>query len=259
MKTQLVLAFAIVGVAGAHAQILFTGPNITESFDTLSNSGTSNPWSDNSTILGWYATKVVNPPITVYRADNGTSNAGALYSFGTTGTSERALGSISSGTPGAISYGARIANNSSGTVQAFTLQYNGEQWRDGGAAVPNAQKLTFEYSLDATSLTTGTWNVVTNLNFTSPVFTNTGTGAIVDGNTTGRVAINTGALSTTLVSNWNVGTDIWIRWTDINDTGNDHGLGIDDIVFSATPVPEPATMVALVMGVGALVARRKRS
>src|SRR4051794_479703 len=91
----------------AAAQIVVTDVTTayTQNFDSLNNTGTTNAWADNSTIAGWYATKAVTPPVTVYRADNGTSNAGALYSFGATGSTERALGTISSGTPGNLAYG----------------------------------------------------------------------------------------------------------------------------------------------------------
>lgn len=153
-------------------------------------------------------------------------------------------------------YGARITNNAGGMVQAVTISYNGEQWRNGGNT--NAHKLVFEYSLNASSINDGaaTWVTDTNLDFTGPV---TGAAAAaVDGNTTGRVAVNSSSLQTVLSGNWNVGTDLWIRWTDVNDTGNDHGLGIDDFRFSATPVPEPVSLVAMALGVSSVAMRRRK-
>ncbi|MBS1724115.1 MAG: PEP-CTERM sorting domain-containing protein [Armatimonadetes bacterium] len=256
MKRTLILAlFAAVG-AGAQAQVInFTGALLQENFDSLSNTGTANSWANGSTINGWYAANV-SGNITTYRADNGSGTTGALYSFGSTGSTERALGSISSGTPQTIVYGARIQNNSAGAVTDFTLSYNGEQWRNGGNTA--VQKLTFEYSLNATAINDGaaTWTAVTNLDFNSPV---TGsTAAAVDGNVAGRVPINTALLPTVLSSNWNLGSDLWIRWTDINDAGSDHGLGIDDMQFTATVVPEPATLVALGAGLAAFARRRRR-
>src|SRR6185503_19264799 len=53
----------------------FSSP-LTENFDTLASVGTAIAWTDNVTIPGWYAT-----PVT-YNSGTGSSNAGALYSFG---------------------------------------------------------------------------------------------------------------------------------------------------------------------------------
>ena len=67
---------------------------LTENFDTLASTGTGIAWTDNSTIPGWYSTR------TTYNSGTGSSNAGALYSFGVAGTNavtDRALGSVASG------------------------------------------------------------------------------------------------------------------------------------------------------------------
>src|SRR4030095_15196591 len=34
------------------------------------------------------------------------------------------------------------------------------------------------------------------------------------------------------------GQEIWIRWEDVNDAGNDHGLAIDDLSITAIAPPE---------------------
>jgi hypothetical protein len=146
--------------------------------------------------------------------------------------------------------GARITNNTGVILTSFTLEYNGEQWRDGGAQV--AQLLDFDYSLNATSIQDGaaTFTDVNALDFASPVF-NVASGP-VDGNSTGRVAIG----PVTVNLNWLPGTDLWIRWRDLNNSGNDHGLAIDDLKFSA--LPEPGSLVLLLSALLALVAYRRR-
>jgi hypothetical protein len=73
------------------------GVPLTETFDTLASAGTSNVWTDNSTIPGWWSTR------TTYNSGTGSSNTGALYSFGVAGTNpvtDRALGSVASGGTG---------------------------------------------------------------------------------------------------------------------------------------------------------------
>src|SRR5262245_11065735 len=81
------------------------GVPLTETFDTLAASGTSIMWTDNSTLPGWYSSR------TTYNSGTGSSNAGALYSFGVAGTNpatDRALGSVASGTTTTVYWAVRL-------------------------------------------------------------------------------------------------------------------------------------------------------
>src|SRR5205085_3350091 len=126
---------------------------ITQTFDTLATTGTANAWADDTTLPGWYSqfTAVTTNP-TTYRADTGTSNTGAIYSYGVAGTNavtERAFGSVASGTPGDIYNAFKLTNNTGQTITSLTVSYTGEQWRQGGCTptpcTPAAQKLDFQY------------------------------------------------------------------------------------------------------------------
>ena len=80
-----------------NGSITALGTPLTENFDTLASSGTSFTWTDNSTIPGWYTSR------TSYTVGTGSSNTGALYSFGVAGVNpltDRALGSVGSGSTG---------------------------------------------------------------------------------------------------------------------------------------------------------------
>jgi hypothetical protein len=79
----------------------------------------------------------------LYFAGAGSSTSGALYSFGASGSAERALGSVASGTPGNFAYGVRFTNDTALTATNITISYTGEQWRNGGNT--SAQKLAFSY------------------------------------------------------------------------------------------------------------------
>jgi DNA/RNA endonuclease G (NUC1)/fibronectin type 3 domain-containing protein len=219
------------------AQVSLTalGTPVTQNFDTLATSGTSNAWTDNTTLPGWYAqfTAVTTNP-TVYIADTGTSTTGGIHSYGVAGVNaltERAFGSVGSGTPGTIYYGVRLLNNSGTAITSFNISYNGEQWRNGGNTT--AQKLDFQYQIanattitDANTPTTG-WVDYDPLDFTGPQAL--ATAAALDGN----AAANRTSLSSTLTVTVNAGQEIWLRWKDVDDTGSDHGLAIDDL--SVTP------------------------
>ena len=106
----------------------------TQNFDSLPTSGTSNVWSNDVTLAGWWAEQSSGGATAIIRAGSGSSNTGALYSFGTGTAAERALGSTSSGTPGTITFGVQLQNSTTSgqNLTLGDLQFTGEQWRNGG-------------------------------------------------------------------------------------------------------------------------------
>src|SRR5215475_2106858 len=161
------------------------GVPLTENFDALASSGTGIAWTDNSTIPGWYSSRAT------YNSGTGSSNAGALYSFGVAVTNpdtDRALGSVASGSTGTVFQAAKLTNNTGGTITSLDISYVGEQWRNGGNTA--AHTLTFQYQVADAGVITGAnapasgWTTFSPLSFTGPV---TGaTAAALDGNATGN-------------------------------------------------------------------------
>lgn len=204
-----------------------------QNFDSLLSTGTNNAWTDDNTIPGWYSNR------TLYIASTGTNNAGALYSFGSASLpTNRALGSVASNGTETIFYGVRLLNNTSNTITSLNIQYIGEQWRDGGNTTP--QKLDFSYQVGATSLTGGNWIDFDALDFTGPIVSASAsaTAAALDGNSSAnRVSLASNLSNLSLAPN----QEIWLRWVDVNDTGNDHGLAIDDFSVTATGTPPTNT------------------
>ena len=91
-----------------------------------------------------------------------------------------ALGGLRSGSLVPV-FGACFSNGTGGALSSFDVAYTGEQWRLGTAA--RSDRIDFQYSLDATSLTTGSWVDVNTLDFTTP---NTATTGAKDGNAVGN-------------------------------------------------------------------------
>lgn len=267
-----IFALMMIGVAGvASAQVNFVS-TYSQNFDALVNAGTANAWTDNTTITGWYMRRMddVNGELAdQYNAGDGTSNAGAVYSFGAAGSTERALGSVGSGSVEHSVYGVRLKNTSGAAINSITVAYTGEEWRDGGNTTPVSQALAFSYSLNSTTvgadLQTGpgaagysadtNFTRVNSLDFNGPVFGATATA--LDGNLAANQVAITGTI--TFATPWANGADLWIRWVDVNDAGNDLGLGIDNLTVTANTVPEPASMAALGLGALALIRRRRNS
>lgn len=194
------------------------GTAYTQDFNSLATSGTDNVISIN----GWDLTESGGGARDneQYAADNGGSNTGDTYSYGS--DSDRALGGLQSGTL-IPTFGASFTNNTGGTIESLTISYRGEHWRRG--ATGRTDQIDFQYSLNAASLTTGTYTDVNELDFVSA--TGTSTGAL-DGNTVGEDKSHT--ITGLSIAN---GASFWIRWTDANASGADDGLAVDN--FSLTP------------------------
>jgi len=212
-------------VSWGQASLSSIGVPYSQNFDDLTIS-TFN-LTDNTSITGVYALRASgNVTPNVITADNGGSNAGRFNNYGSTGTTDRALGSASSGTPGTLQYGVRLKNNTGAAISSLTITYSGEQWRNGGNTA--SQPLTFDYRQAATVTSlVGTFTTVAALTFNTT--TNTSTAAALDGNN----ASNREVLTSVVTVNIPIGEEIMLRWTDINDTGNDHGVAIDNL--SVTP------------------------
>lgn len=164
----------------------------------------------------------------LFKVDHGGQFfSGAIYSYGASGSSDRALGSLGSGSTQSR-FAFALNNNTGQTLTEFTISYVGEQWRDGTSA---ANTLSFSYAIDPTDLNVGNYVAAPSLSFTSPnSTTNDSNGIALDGN----AAINRREVTATVTGVvWPAGSRLIIRWTDVDDLLNDDGLAIDDFVFTA--------------------------
>jgi uncharacterized protein len=217
---------------GGSISLTTLGSPYTESFDSLVSSGTSSTLPN-----GWDFLETGTNANTTYTAGTGSGNAGDTYSFGASGNSERAFGTLLSGslTP---RIGAQFTNNTGSVVTSLAIAYTGEMWRLGQNAVGRAaDRLDFQLSTDATSLGTGIWTDFDGLDFSSPVVAGT-VGALVGNNAPNRTAIT----FTITGLNIPVGGTFWLRWLDSDLTpGADDGLAVDD--FSLTPLVTPVVTI----------------
>ena len=190
----------------------------------------------------------------IYAAGTGSSNAGNTYSFGVTNGADRALGSLASGSVSEILFGALFTNQLPGTITGLNFQYSGEQWRAGNST---DDRLTFEFSTNASQIDNGTWTEFSALNFIPIILTGD---TALNGNLAGNFRSISGLISGLSIAQ---GSNFAFRFRDINATGNDHGLAVDNLSFTAalapvSAIPEPSTWALMLLGFGAIGASMRR-
>ncbi|GAA4373515.1 hypothetical protein GCM10023186_04210 [Hymenobacter koreensis] len=193
-----------------------------ENFDVMGAAGTTYP-------NGWTGIRFAGSgtpnetlsPIVVLAG----SQSGAVYNAGADGAADRALGSLASGST-APAFGAVFSNQTGAAVTRVNIAARMEQWRTGSNNTVN-EATVFEYSLNATSLNTGTWTAVTSLDLNEIAITST-TAAPLDGN----LPTNSMPIAGTITLNWPNNTTMWIRWNDADNFGSDALLSIDNFAIS---------------------------
>jgi hypothetical protein len=114
------------------------------------------------------------------------------------------------GSTGQAHLGARFRNATGVTLSCFTLSYVAEQWRKG-AVSSNDQVMPFSYSLDANSLTSGTFVRATALDMHS-INDGDGVAAAMNGNAASNRQY---IISTVSGISWLPDQELWIRWSGI--------------------------------------------
>jgi hypothetical protein len=255
MKRLLILAALAVMLGGEVKANFITLTAIANSynqdFDTLSNSVAS------STLpTGWLLYETGTNANTTYAVGTGSGASGDTYSYGASSSSERALGSLLSGSLKSR-FGVGFTNGGTTAIESFSISYKGEQWRLG--ATGREDRLNFQYKIVTGTFGTTTFNNDTtwigfsNLNFSSPV--TTGTTGAKDGNSISHRTTISNSLNLLL----NPGDKVYFRFEDSDATGADDGLAIDDFAVTANfqAVPEPTSGLLIGLGTLAFVSLRR--
>jgi uncharacterized protein (TIGR03382 family) len=254
------VTLCIASIAQAQASLLPLTSYL-QNFDTLSN--TAGSTTNNLTITGWFMTETGGGARDneQYAVDTGSSLTGDTYSYGASSSTDRALGGLLSGTL-IPTIGAAFTNNTNGTIGQISIAYNCEEWRLGTAG--RTDRMDFQYSTNATDLTTGMW---IDVNALDCITSDTATTGAKNGNT-----VRTSPSTTITGLSIPIGSTFWIRWMDADATGADDGLAVDDFsmnLFTPTAVtlsdlaanstasPAPIAFGLLGLTAAALLLRRR--
>lgn len=225
MKTRgLLLAGFLTFGSLIYSQISLTGSGAYfQDFNSLAATGSSSVLP-----AGWHLFESGTSANTEYSANTGASTTGDTYSYGLADDSDRALGSLRTSSLASI-FGANFINNTGETITSLHINYTGEQWRAGVTNRNAADKLDFQYSVNATALSDGNWIDVDQLDFQSPnISTNAGS---LNGNSPENRSNISYTITGLSIPN---GAEFWIRWTDVDISGSDDGLAIDDFSIDVT-------------------------
>ncbi len=253
-RPQLAGAAILMGAIAACVPQLFagtfvyTGGTVTENFDNLGtggltttslsgtgslpNDGTS-PWFIGITPTTTGNTAALVTTTAIESVSNGSVAVAAgppslrLFNNGSTGATDRALGTANTGGDPVIDLA--LKNGTLGSMTAISLSYDTEFWRGGvGAAASFGYKLLF-----STNGTTWTDTAATQASLTFA------SAAVLDGNAAANRQATT--LNYTLPTVIGVGGTFFLRWWDTNDPTNtpDANIALDNFTFSATIVGGP--------------------
>jgi hypothetical protein len=214
------------------SQVSITTANYSQNFGTAARTS----WTDNSTFSGWYlkAGGTFSYGGTQNITTAAPTNTGGFYTYQTNGDLNIKLGSRPSNTSGGSAgtgqshIGLRLINNTGQTIESIRVLYNGFQLSLAENGTGNTNSFAFSYRISTTAnvdLTTG-FTSVPSLNYNAPNNSNTAGSNQVQGfpgtvSSSISSCINTASLGT--------GSEIMLRWTDINNTSNDHHLALDDV------------------------------
>jgi predicted extracellular nuclease len=221
------------------AQVSLTGSTYTQDFN-----GTPA-----AVPAGWAFAESGTNANAAFSSGTGSSNTGDTYFLGTGG--EWAFGGLQSGSL-VPTVGVGFTNNTGSTITSLAVTYTGETWRVGTAS--RSDRLDFQYSLNGTSLTTGTWTDFNALDYANP------------GQAAGSGSLQHSALVTGTITGLSIapGATFYLRWASFDASGADDALGVDDFSMTVTgsgggvaptislsPVDQTVTAGAIVQFLGA--------
>ena len=188
--------------------------------------GTTNitSWVNNSTFPGWYIGTGTHRGYADISGAANSFNSGGYYTYNCGGDAK--IGSRGSGSATLLYYGVVLRNMTGSTIKSINVTYTGYQMSLAENGAVNT--INFEYITGSTapSITAATGTNIASLNFSQ----------LQSNATSGSNQVNwypctqkRTAMSSCIPVTLANGDYILLRWKDVDDTGNDHHMAIDDV------------------------------
>jgi len=189
------------------------------------NFGTANitSWTNNSTFPGWYISGTFVGQANLGGSAN-SANTGGNYSYNC--GSDYKIGSRDSGSSGVLRIGVVLRNTTGQTIRSIQVSYTGFQMSlatNGGAI--NTSAFDYIVSTTAPAITAGSGTSVPALNFSQLQSTATGGGNQLNWYPCTQSTAISSCVAVTIPNN----SYILLRWSDVDDSNNDHHMAVDNI------------------------------
>ncbi len=236
-----IVLFLVFGSAKAQSITLnLISDTYSQDFNSMANTGTTGTTLPNA----WYINAAS------YRVSNGGSNTGAIYSFGDSAASDRALGSIASGGFANPVFGVKFINNTGLSITKINLHFLCEEWRLGQKPAQRLDSLQLQYNIGVDSINASGWTTYSAGVSRTP--DTSGVAGAKNGNVNPNRELHNHSITGLNIPN---GSNFWIRWSDPNVSGSDDGLSIDSLSMSfegavLSPCTEPPLSVIQVVASG---------
>lgn len=162
----------------------------------------------------------------VFAIGAGTSTSAGVYSVGANGNTERGLGMLAAGS-GVYAFGILLTNQTGSSLNTISGSFIAEQWRKGGSGNKNTWMGKYATGL-MNSIDQPNLLAHTSMNFSSIQFT-TGAGSLNGNSPENQTTIQFSIKGI----DWKNGEQLLLRWDDVDETGSDDLVALDNFSFSA--------------------------
>lgn len=214
-----------------------SNPFYYEDFTNLYSSTISHTWANNFHVPGWYAAATVDELFSIYHTAHGQLNHGGIYGFGPINSSDRALGSIAtsaSASAGDVAYGILFKNDTGITLYGIELDFDSEQWRDSDQDEVHTVELGYRVADEIDLYPEALLNNSLYTHFPDGDLKSLEAGCglnEMDGNS------NSVHIHVVIPFDLDPGQELFLRFYDVNNSGFDKALAIDN--FNASFLSEP--------------------